>query len=209
MSAAPLSRISSRPFRHRIAGLAGGLLCTLLAGCVGNHSPAPSYYLLTAPSPAHNAAAADFAIGVGPVRVAPFLARTDITVHAGGSAMQLRERERWGEPLEQGVQRVLLQNLHALTGAETRNFPWRQSGAPRFAVRIDVIDLDRLGDGTALLEVSWLLEDLQSATVLETRQQRLTVDTASADTSALASAYSDLFAQLAAQIAAKLPAATP
>lgn len=202
--------LSKTSHGNRALGLAGALLCALLAGCVGNHSPAPTYYLLTAQAPVSTRSSepVDFTIGVGPVRVAPFLARTDIAVHAGGSAMQLRERERWGEPLEQGVQRVLLQNLHALTGAETRNFPWRQSGTPRFAVRIDVIDLDHLGGGSALLEVSWLLEDLQAAKVLATRQQRLTVDVAGADTGALTTAYSELFAQLAQQIAAALPPAS-
>ncbi len=200
MASSYSSRIS--PLARR---LAGALLLALLGGCVGSHSPAPSYYLLTARAQADNATPADFAIGVGPVRVAPFLDRTDITVHGGGAAMSFSERERWGEPLEQGVQRALLQNLHALTGAETRNFPWRQSGTPRFAVRIDVIDLDRLGDGSALLEVSWLLEDLQGAKVLETRQQRLTAPIDGTGTAALAAAYSELFAQLAQQIATALP----
>jgi uncharacterized lipoprotein YmbA len=181
----------------------------LLGGCIGSHSPAPTYYLLTAPAQTRNAAAVDYAIGVGPVRVAPFLARDDITVHGGGGAMSFSERQRWGEPLEQGVQRVLLQNLHALTGAETRNFPWRQSSIPRFAVRIDVIDLDRLSDGNAVLEVSWQLEDLQAAKVLDTRQQRLTASGGGPGTAALAAAYSDLFAQLAQQIAAALPPQAP
>jgi uncharacterized lipoprotein YmbA len=185
------------------------LLCATLGGCLGSRSAAPTYYLLTAPAQAHNAAPANFAIGVGPVRVAPFLERADVTVHGGGAAMSFSERERWGEPLEQGVQRVLLQNLHALTGAETRNFPWRQSGTPRFAVRIDVIDLDRLADGSALLEVNWMLEDLQAAKVLETRQQRLTSPINGIGTAALAAAYSELFAQLAQQIATALPPQAP
>lgn len=205
--ASPYVSKISRP--HLFRALAGALLCALLGGCIGSRSPAPTYYLLTAPTQARSAVTADFAIGVGPVRVAPFLARADVTVHGGGAAMSFSERERWGEPLEQGVQRVLLQNLHALTGAETRNFPWRQSGTPRFAVRIDVIDLDRLGDGSALLEVNWMLEDLQAAKVLETRQQRLTGPIGGVGTAALAAAYSELFAQLAQQIATALPPQAP
>lgn len=187
--------------------LLGALGIALLSGCfsVGKPSQAPTYYLLTAHAQPGQSSAADFAIGVGPVHVAPFLARSDIVVHAGSSGMQLNENERWGEPLEHGIQRVLLQNLHALTGAETRNFPWRQSGIPRYAVRIDVIDLDRLGDGSAVLEVSWLLEDMKSGTVLKTRQQRLSVPLSGTGTPALAEAYSELFTQLAQQIAAALP----
>lgn len=199
----------NRFWMRRAGVLAAAMISALLAGCIGSHSPAPTYYLLTAPAQTHAAAPVNYAIGVGPVRVAPFLARSDITVHAGGAAMKFSEQERWGEPLEQGIQRVLLQNLHALTGAETRNFPWRQSGIPQFAVRIDVIDLDRLNDGSAVLEVSWLLEDLQSAKVLDTRQRRLTARVDGIGTAALTAAYSDLFAQLAQQIAATLPPQSP
>lgn len=197
---------------HRLATrwLLGAIGIALLCGCsIGSRSPAPTYYLLTARGQPGHSGAADFAVGVGPVRVAPFLARSDIAVHSGGSGMQINDGERWGEPLEHGIQRVLLQNLHALTGAETRNFPWRQSGIPRYAVRIDVIDLDRLGDGNAVLEVSWLLEDMQQSKVLNTRQQQLKTPVGGTGSAALAEAYSELFSQLAQQIAAALPPSSP
>jgi uncharacterized lipoprotein YmbA len=199
-----LLKYSRRPARAATRWLVAVAAVALLAGCIGSRSVAPAYYLLTARAP-QGSQTASFAIGVGPVTVAPFLARTDIVVHGGGGAMRVSEGERWGEPLENGVQRALLQNLHALTGAETRNFPWRQSSMPRFAVRVDVIDLDRLDDGSALLEASWLLEDLQQSKVLQTRQQRLTVAATGSGTGGLAEAYSELLAQLAQQIAASLP----
>jgi uncharacterized lipoprotein YmbA len=202
-----LLKYSPTHARVSLRWLAAVVAVALLAGCLGGgRSAPPAYYLLTARTP-QGSEAASFAIGVGPVTVAPFLARNDIVVHGGGSAMRVSEGERWGEPLENGVQRVLLQNLHALTGAQTRNFPWRQSALPRFAVRVDVIDLDRLDDGSALLEVNWLLEDLQQSKVLQTRQQRLTVAAGGSGTGALTAAYSELLAQLAQQIAASLPPA--
>lgn len=197
------TRHSPRPV-HLLLGVLG---TALLSGCLGlgGSSPAPTYYLLTARAQPQAAAPADYAIGVGPVRVAPFLGRADIVVHGGGAAMHFSDSERWGEPLEQGIQRVLLQNLRILTGAQTRNHPWRQSGIPRFAVRLDVADLDRL-DGKAVLEVSWLLEDLQQNKVLATRQQRLETALSGPGTAALTEAYGELFAQLAQRIAADLPA---
>jgi uncharacterized protein len=181
----------------------GALGIVLLSGCFGTRSPAPAYHLLTARAQ-NKIAALDTSIGVGPVRVAPFLNRANITTHAGGGSMQFNDVERWGEPLEQGIQRVLLQNINILTGAETRNFPWRQSGIPQYAVRIDVADLDKLADGSAALDVSWMLEDLKNANVLTTQQQRLTIALNGNDVAALTTAYSDLFAQLAQQIAAAL-----
>jgi uncharacterized protein len=177
-----------------------GAACTvLLSGCFGTRSPAPTYQLLTARAQ-NKSVALDTSIGVGPVRVAPFLNRVNITTHAGGGSMQFNDSERWGEPLEQGIQRVLLQNINMLTGAETRNFPWRQTGTPQYAVRIDIADLDKLADGSAALEVSWMLEDLKNARVLTTRQQRLVITLNGNDVAALTNAYSDLFAQLAQQV---------
>lgn len=171
----------------------------LLSGCLGSHSPPPAYHLLTARAQS-KITALDTSIGVGPVRVAPFLARIDITTHGGGGAMHFSASERWGEPLEQGIQRVLLQNIAALSGAETRNFPWRQSAIPHYAARIDVIDLDRSSDGKAVLEVNWMLEDLTAARVIKTQQERLSVAINGSGTDALTMAYSELFAQLAERI---------
>jgi uncharacterized lipoprotein YmbA len=179
--------------------LIGAIGIVLLSGCFGTRSPAPNYHLLTARAQ-NKVFALDTSIGVGPVRVAPFLNRPNITTHAGGGAMQFNDTERWGEPLEQGIQRVLLQNINILTGAETRNFPWRQSSIPQYAVRIDVTDLDKLADGNATLEVSWMLEDLKNSHVLKTQQQHLVAPLNGSDINALANAYSDLFAQLAQKI---------
>lgn len=183
--------------------LIGVIGAVLMSGCIGSRSPAPSYHLLTARAQ-NKTLALDTSIGIGPVRVAPFLNRPNITTHAGGGALQFNDIERWGEPLEQGIQRVLLQNITILTGAETRNFPWRQSAIPQYAVRIDVTDLDKTADGNTALEVSWMLEDLKNSRVLKTQQQHLVAALNGSDIGALTNSYSDLFAQLAQQIVAAL-----
>ncbi|HSB96010.1 MAG TPA: PqiC family protein [Spongiibacteraceae bacterium] len=183
--------------------LLGAIGVVLISGCIGSRSPAPNYHLLIARAQ-NKEAALDTSIGIGPVRIAPFLNRPNITTHAGGGALAFNDTERWGEPLEQGIQRVLLQNITILTGAETRNFPWRQSGIPQYAVRIDVTDLDKTADGNAALEVSWMLEDLKNSRVLKTEQQHLVAALNGSGVGALTNAYSDLFAQLAQRIAVAL-----
>ncbi len=179
-------------------------LTLLLSGCIGSRSSAPDYHLLTARAASAPAATMNASIGVGPVHVAQFLNRTQIVTHGGGVTLQLNDSQRWGEPLEQGIQRVLLQNIAAQTGAETRNFPWRQNVTPDYAVRIDIIDLDKLNDGSVLLDVSWVLEDLKNPRVITTQHEQLRTATG-AGNSAAAEAYSDLLAQLAQHIAAQLP----
>jgi len=173
-----------------------------LTACVGSRSKAPDLQLLTA-RPAAATAPLAATIGVGPVRIAQFLHRPQIVTHGGGVVLRVNDAQRWGEPLEQGIQRVLMQNIGVLTGAETRNFPWRQNLTPDYAVRLEVVDLDRLDDGTALLDVSWVLEDLKNARVLKTQQEKLQTRVGAGD-SALAEAYSDLLAQLAQRISSQL-----
>lgn len=179
-----------------------------VAGCVGNPSDNQSFYLLTARAQ-QAAVTANTSVGIGPVRVAPFLQRPQLVTHGGGGDLDVADTQRWSEPLEQGIQRVLVQNLHALTGADTRNFPWTQATIPRYALRVDVIDLDRGADGNALLEVNWILEDIARNKMLISRRERLNTPLAAGDNpTALATAYSELFVQLAQHMAQALLAQT-
>lgn len=163
-------------------------LALTLQACLGGRSAQAQYQLLTARAEKNSAAPlAGKSIGIGPVQIAKFLQHPLIVTHGGGPQLQAQPNARWGEPLEQGIQRILLQNIAALTGAETRNFPWRQNATPDYALRVDVIDLDKLPTGESILEVNWLLEELSSARVIKTRQERISSD----------KDYDDLFAQLA------------
>lgn len=163
----------------------------VLQACVGGRSEPPQYQLLTARAE-RNAAAplAGKSIGIGPVQVAQFLQRPQVVTHAGGTQLRVEPNKRWGEPLEQGIQRVLLQNIAAITGAETRNFPWRRNATPDYALRVDVIDLDQLPNGEFILDANWMLEDLKSAQVIKTQQERIRSDRN----------YDELFAQLSQHV---------
>lgn len=202
-------RIRSDFFRRAVNIVVFISAAATLAGCIPGHkTKAQSFYLLTPRTQAANASI-NTSIGIGPVRVAPFLQRPHIVTHGGGGDMNVADTQRWSEPLEQGIQRVLLQNLTALTGADTRNFPWTQATIPHYAVRVDVFDLDRGADGNALLEVNWILEDITHNKMLVSRREHLTAaiatsDDATASTAALTNAYSELFAQLAQRVAQTL-----
>lgn len=182
----------------RIVSIA--LLLVALTGCaLGSRSPAPNYYVLT-PHATSIEQPLDTKIGVGPVRVAPFLQNQHVVVRGGGPQLQTLERERWAEPLDQGIQRTLLQNLQTLTDAKVRAFPWRQRAIPEYAVRIDVLDLDRLADGTARLEAIWYVENLQTGKMERSRRELFTIATSDASVAALSQAYSELVLQLAQRV---------
>ncbi len=184
------------------------MLALLLAttGCsLGQRSPAPTYYVLT-PRADSVAEPLRASVGVGPVRVAPFLQNQRIVVREGGSQLKMLERQRWAEPLDQGIQRALLQNLQTLTDTKVRNFPWRQRATPTYAVRIDVLDLDRQADGRARLEVIWMVENLTEGRMKRSLRERFTTTPANDSATALADAYSELVLQLAQRVATALAA---
>ncbi len=167
-----------------------------LQACIGGGRSAPAQYQLLTARAERDAttALAGKTLGVGPVRIAQFLQRPHVVTHAGGTQLRFEENVRWAEPLDHGIQRVLLQNIAALTGAETRNFPWRQNATPDYALRLDIVDLDKLANGESILEVSWILEDVKNARVLKTQQERI---------SSIRD-YDDLLVQLAQHVAAVL-----
>lgn len=189
--------------------MAASVLLILLSACIGSRSTTPNYFLLTAQAQSPtDTQQKTFSIGVGPVRVAQFLNRPQIVTHDGSGNLHIVDGERWGEPLDQSIQRVLVQNIATLTGAQTRNFPWRQNLTPDYAVRIDVIDLDKIG-GNAILEVSWSLEDLKDTRLIKTEQKKLSASMINTNSgAALTAAYSELLLQLANQIAAAVAAST-
>jgi uncharacterized lipoprotein YmbA len=197
------TRISS--FRPLLV-LAVPLLAVLATGgCLAPRSSGtPDYYLLTALSSPAEPILANTTLGVGPVRVAPFLDRPQLVTHDRAGVITLREQQRWAEPLDKGIQRVMVQNLTLLTGANTRNFPWTRTTIPERALRLDVLDFNHDGAGKALLEVSWVLEDLKHNKLLAIGRERLEHPVNGTDHGALVEAYSALLESLAATIAARL-----
>lgn len=185
-------------------------LLAWLSGCVtvgGSGQSLPAhYYLLTAKASIEDSRT-DLSLGVGPVRIAPFLDRSGIVIHNAGGEMTLSDTHRWAESLEQGIQRVTLQNVEALSGAKVRNFPWSRATAPDLALRLDIFDLNRRPDGMVVLEVNWVLEDLRSGSLIHSHRDGFMVRPVAEldDYPGLVNAYSDLLAQLALRVVEYLP----
>lgn len=196
-----------RQFMPRRRSLTASLITTLslfgvllVAGCTPTRSPTPEYHLLTALAEGPTSRSLNTTIGVGPVRIAPFLETNQLVVHEGSGTLRSSGKHRWSEPLDQAVQRIMVQNLATLTSAKLRNFPWRQRAAPRFAIRLDVLDLDRGINGTAVLDVIWHLEDLGSERLVRSKRERFSLPVSSEGYGPLPSAYSELFNQLALRL---------
>jgi len=137
-------------------------LCALaaacvLAGCAGGSSARSRFYMpvaLAEPAgggtgPGPGAAR----VGIGPLRLADYLDRPQIVTRGGGVQVNLAEFERWAEPLEDSVTRVVAQNVsHLLDGRPLEVFPWSSAAGPAWRVRGEILRLDGELGGDAVLE---------------------------------------------------------
>jgi uncharacterized lipoprotein YmbA len=174
-----------------------GLFTLLLYGC--GTSPLPDYYLLTPNAQPASGASSDLIIGVGPIEVSDFLERPQIAIHSGTNRLEVDELNRWAEPIDRAVIRVMALNLAALLGTEKiTGFPWRRDDRPDLAIRIAILALDHR-QGQAILGVSWVLVDIESEQPVHQELKRYQ-QPSSNEPGLLAAAYSDLLAELAADI---------
>ncbi len=131
-------------------------LCLLLWLSACGSSPPSNFYRLT-PAVEPTPGGQHPALGVGPVDIPEFLNRNSVVYASGGNQLQIAGTERWAEPLEYGIGRVVGLNLSALMQTENlRFFPWDVRQAPDYGIRISVLDLDAR-EGQATLVVDWLI----------------------------------------------------
>jgi uncharacterized lipoprotein YmbA len=178
-----------------LAALAAG--CTILAP-----APDPSRFFVLAALAGPSSGASQLALGVGPVRLAAYLAVPEIQVRASATEVRRGSVDRWAEPLEEGIARVLAQDLSARLG--TRDvvlFPWYADQRPACQVQVSVRRFELEPDGSGLLEARYEVDDLAGSRGRLVRDVELRRPAAGPDTAASVAALSEALAALSEQIA--------
>jgi len=194
------SRALRLPPQVAIAALAAVLLLT--GGCTS--SPATSLYLLTAvPEPAP-ATRFDAPVGVGPVLLPDYLDRLQVVTRTPSGELAVSDTQRWAEPLQDGLIRVLDENLSALLGTERIvRFPWPRSLAPEFQVALEVLRFESGPDAMLRLDARWWLRGGSGDVILQPRTSRIEVPTG-AGVDGRVHAHDEAVARLSREIAAGL-----
>src|SRR5262249_61315866 len=92
------------------------------------------------------------AAGVGPVSLASYLDRPQIVTRPAADKIDLAEFDQWGEPLRDGVSRVLAEDLaRQMPSAKISVFPWRGVEQIRYQVVVNVTRLDGPSGGDLTL----------------------------------------------------------
>lgn len=141
----------------------------MISGLSGNGVPA----LSTAKGPI---------IGVGPVSVPAYLDRPQIVTRASPNKLMVGEFDRWAEPIESLLSRVLSENLSVLLNSDTVfTLPRRRLSEVDIQVELEVFRFDAGSDGTVHLIGRWAvytkggkkLAAAKKTTILEPARQSL------------------------------------
>jgi uncharacterized protein len=191
-----------RPFLRRLA------LVTLVVSPIGLGACAstPSrFYILNTLSASETipgtAAAQGPVIGVGPITVPKYLDRPQIITRSGRNQLALGEFDRWAEPLQDNVLRVLGENLAFLIPTDQVLLHARpQSATLDYQVTVDMLHFDGWLGGESTLLAHWSILDRAELPLLSQRAS-LNILVGRGDYEAMVAALSELLARLSGDIA--------
>lgn len=187
--------------RKLMQWLSLSLLLALGTAC--GSSPPINYYVLSAHEhavPSGNSPS----VGIDPITIPEYLARDKLVTSREGNTLKVATADRWAEPLEEGIQRVLAINLAGQLDTQAIVlFPWRQGQAPEYGVRVNLLGLDASAD-KATLAADWRVYRPGSDEVVSSNLVRLEEALSESDADAIAAAYSKLLFQLSKDIATSI-----
>ncbi|MCX5706338.1 MAG: PqiC family protein [Candidatus Omnitrophica bacterium] len=128
--------------------IAGIFLALLFSGCLSiPDSPNPRFYTLSAIDESKVtqkfSLPADTIIGLGPVKIPEYLNRPQIVAINKNKTLSFAQFDRWGEPLDPGLTRLIRQDLMLmLPGATLVTYPWRSAVPVKYQVTVDLVQLE-------------------------------------------------------------------
>ncbi len=196
--------IESRRLFRRTALALALLLTGAMSGC--GSSPPSSFYTLS-PSPLTPiGSAADGDITIGPVEIPDYLNRPQIVTRGEGSELRLAEFDRWAEPLDDSIQRMLVTNISALLDSDQIvGYPSKQLFGRQYHVVIRIQRFDTDNRGNAVLEAKWGVLDAIAVRTAPVQGGRFESRASNAnDYNQIVAALDDTVSQLSVAIARNL-----
>ncbi|MFZ1416463.1 MAG: PqiC family protein [Defluviicoccus sp.] len=181
-----------------------------LAGC--SATPTPRFYSLASVAPpaseSPRPAGQNQSVAVGSVTLPAYLDRPQVVTRSGVYAVDMAEFDRWSEPLQDMVPRVIAENLSILLGSDQvylsprRNLPGLTHQVDIAIDRFDLDDQDRV-----VLAARWDLVERSHDEVVSSRKVTITEAAADRSYDTIVAAMSKALALLSRDIAERLQAA--
>jgi uncharacterized protein len=190
-----------------------GVIAASIAGCsymakaiLAPQKDISKFYLLTptadtaAPATAQTTSG-NFTLGLGPIKLPPYLDRPEVVTRAAPNRLELSKEDRWGESVQNGFTRAIERDLAAQSGAAVIVFPWYNTVHIDMQVQIDVYRFEADAQGTATLSAKWTILDSTGKNILYTVESNLTQPSKAGDNTEAAAALSRDIGDLSGQIA--------
>jgi uncharacterized lipoprotein YmbA len=182
---------------HRLTAIAA--LCIfagLAAGCAS--TPVTRFYTLSAAA-APTTTSSNLSVAVGPVSVPAVVDRPQIVVTTGPNQVRLEEFNRWASPLQNGIGRVVAENLVAMLGTPRVTLS-PQTLSADYRAAIEVQRFESAPGEAAMLDAVWTVSHTKDG---KSQTGRTTVREVASDKGydALAAAHSRALASLSREIA--------
>ena len=152
------------------------------------------------------AALGPVSIGVGPVIMPAYLDRVQMVTRSSADQVEISTFTRWAEPLEDGIARVLGDEIGASVPTERiATFPWRgvAARAIQYQVVVAVLRFDGRPDGDVVLDARWRILGRDGAEVAF-RRSTLTEPTGGPGVMPMVAAMTRALAALGREIAAEI-----
>ena len=187
-------------------GIAAILLVSLLLFC-GCASKPSNYYVLhslqsEAPDVKTATAENDLTICVGPIKIPEYLDRPQMVTRSAPDSLQFAEFDKWAEPLEKSLTRVIAENLAILLSTDRVGvFPWLNTAQVQYQVTVDITQFERMPDGKVILAARWNVLGDHGDNMLLIESSRFSIPIESSGYEGIASAESRAVEALSREIA--------
>jgi len=175
-------------------------MSAILSGC--GTTPNSNYYLLNS-NASQTPTGVSPSLGVGPITIPEYLNHNAFIYTLGDNKLHIARFERWAEPLDTGIMRVIQLNLASLLNTQNvQSYPWSGSERPEYSVEVSVLILNA-NNTQAKLTAEWHIYRPQSNETVLRRISKLQQPMAEGPIVAndIEPAYSQLFFQLSELIA--------
>lgn len=180
----------------------------LLTAC--GTTPPSRYYVLNGAVPGPSTeqtvghqtqAAKALNIGLAGIALPGYLDQNRLVRRTGSNTLSVEQFDRWTEPLDEGVQRVLAANLADLLDARVHPLPWPRGMTQDYQVITQVAQFDADEQGSVILAGTWSLREGRDGTSPERHVYRVEVPSYGEDNAAVAAAMSAALQKLSSQMA--------
>jgi uncharacterized protein len=191
--------------KHIAALLATAMAALILVGC--GTTAASRFYTLSSTATAASAPALNVTVVVGPVAIPATVDRPEFVTERGSNGVDVDGFNRWAEPLNDGIARVVADDLSTLLGGATVAVAPLANFAAAYRVTLRVQRFESVLGTSVLVDAVWVVRKEPGG---EARSGHTLARETPAGNGfdALAAAHSRALATISADIAAAIRAAS-